>query len=246
MKQEILLSRLGLNTHEVRLYLALLQLPGAGISDLHRETGMYRPLIYRTLPLLIEKGLAVKVVKGKRKQYSAESPDKLAALVTNLTKDLEETLPDLKEMYQARTERPSIKYFEGRRGVAQVYTDIVTSLKRDDVFYRYSSAAEIGRVEKYIPAEYKKVRDKKELQRFVISSAVIAARTPKDMNRATKVVPPEPGIFESNITQIIYGNKTALIDYNTETALVIENAKVAAFQKEIFKLLYKYLPGSSR
>lgn len=39
----------------------------------------------------------------------------------------------------------------------------------------------------------------------------------------------------------MYGDKVAFIDYNSETVLLIENPKIAEFQKALFKSLYKRL-----
>jgi len=48
-------------------------------------------------------------------------------------------------------------------------------------------------------------------------------------------------LFEDNISKIIYANKVAIIDYESETSFIIENKKLADFEKKIFKLLFKYL-----
>ncbi|MDP3771421.1 MAG: hypothetical protein Q8R16_03925, partial [bacterium] len=60
-------------------------------------------------------------------------------------------------------------------------------------------------------------------------------------NRAVKVVPPAYNLFQYDVVQLIYANKVAFMDYNTETALIIENSAVAEFQKNMFKLLYDKL-----
>ena len=61
------------------------------------------------------------------------------------------------------------------------------------------------------------------------------------LEREIKVVPPDFDLFEYNVSQVIYGNKVAVIDYNTETAVVIENPTVARFQGKIFELLFRKL-----
>jgi hypothetical protein len=54
-------------------------------------------------------------------------------------------------------------------------------------------------------------------------------------------MPEDIGPFDYNITQIIYGNRVAFIDYNSETAMIIESKSIADFQTRIFKSLYKGL-----
>ena len=61
------------------------------------------------------------------------------------------------------------------------------------------------------------------------------------LEREVKAVPPDFDLFEYNVSQIIYGNKVAVIDYNTETAVVIENPTIAKFQEKIFQLLFRKL-----
>ena len=64
------------------------------------------------------------------------------------------------------------------------------------------------------------------------------------LERSVKFVPKNYGLFDYDITEILYGDKIAFIDYNTETGLIIENPVIAEFQKKIFKLLYDKLPSN--
>ena len=98
---------------------------------------------------------------------------------------------------------------------------------------------------------YEKARDKKQLERFVITNkrsgddkkqteGPEGSRRIK-MEKAVKIIPPDYDLFEYNVTQLIYGNKIAFVDYNTETAVIIENPVIAKFQQKIFKLLFAKL-----
>ena len=62
-----------------------------------------------------------------------------------------------------------------------------------------------------------------------------------DFNRDTKVVPKSYDLFNDDIQFIIYGDKVAVLDFNSDTALTIENPKLARFQEKIFKLLFRKL-----
>ena len=61
------------------------------------------------------------------------------------------------------------------------------------------------------------------------------------LERAIKVVPPKYGLFDFGITQLIYGDKIAFIDYNTDTATIIENPVIARFQATLFKIMFDQL-----
>ncbi len=241
MENNQILKKLGLSKEESSVYLGLLELGQGTVSAISKHTGLHRPGIYKTLPKLKERGLITEFPKGKQKMYTAEPPEKLRALFEEITKDFESVLPDLETTYKARNKKPVVKFLEGRKGLQFVFGDVVHSLKRGDVFYRYSSAKDWKYFEgKYLPGDYKKVRDAKQLQRLVITNKTGAERAPS-LDRAIKLIPQNYDLFDYDVAQIIYGNKIAFVDYNTETALIIENGPIAEFQRKIFKLLYNKL-----
>ena len=54
------------------------------------------------------------------------------------------------------------------------------------------------------------------------------------------------GLFYYEISELIDSQKVAFMDYQTETAIVIENPAIAEFQKKIFQMLYQLLPDGNR
>lgn len=56
-----------------------------------------------------------------------------------------------------------------------------------------------------------------------------------------KAIPKKFDLFEDNISLIIYGDKIAYVDYNSNTAFIVESAKIARFQEKLFKLHYQLL-----
>jgi hypothetical protein len=83
------------------------------------------------------------------------------------------------------------------------------------------------------------MRDRKRLDRFVINNEKAAEKM--ILGREVKTIPKEVDAFDYDINQIIYGNKVAFMDFNSDTAVLIENKKIADLQRAIFKVLYKYL-----
>ena len=88
---------------------------------------------------------------------------------------------------------------------------------------------------------YRQIRDRKRLERYVISNVERIKEKSKQLTRSEKAIPPEFDLFEYDITEVIYGDKIAYVDYNTETAFIIESPTIAEFQRKIFKLLYSKL-----
>ncbi|MDO8408201.1 MAG: helix-turn-helix domain-containing protein [bacterium] len=238
---ESVLAQLGLSAHESGAYLDLLQNGPATIGALAKRTGIYRPALYKLIPALIEKGLVSRAqTKHKQRHYRAESPERLESLFENAKHRLEEALPELASFYTHQQNRPVVRFLEGKAGIRSVFTDILVTLKRGDIFYRYSSIKALPS-RSYLPPHYEEIRDKKQLERLVITNAPMAQAKPPRLERETKVVPPEYDLFDDNVTHLIYGDKVAVIDYNTETAIIIESKVIAEFQRKLFLLLYRKL-----
>jgi len=236
-----LLERMGLDDKESAIYLVLLEFGPLAISEIARKTGLHRPTIYQYLPSLENRGLVSEFPKGKRKEYIAESPEKLKVMFGELWQEFDQLLPHLKFIFKNKGKRPLVKFLEGKNGIKSVYEDLLRSTKRGDVFYRYSSRKDTTRGEAYLLKNYRELRDKKQLERFVITNRMVSKQKKPRMERAIKTVPAEYGLFDYNVTQLIYADRIAFLDYNTETALIIENPIIAEFQKKIFKLLYDKL-----
>ncbi|NQV88160.1 MAG: hypothetical protein HQ402_01205 [Parcubacteria group bacterium] len=242
MDKKEILEKLGLTKNESAIYLALLEIGTANISKISERTSIHRPLIYKAIPSLLQKNLITESKKQKGSVYSAEPPNRLESLFDDLTIDFFEILPDLEDTYGKHESKPRVRFLEGKDGTKRIFDDVVRSLKKGDVFYRYSSNKDGNeKKDKYLPRIYRKMRDDKKLQRQVITNSQTAVHKKPSLDRFTKVMPDDFGPFEHNVTEIIYGNKVAYIDYNTETAMVIESKRIAEFQKQIFQTFYKKL-----
>ncbi|OGZ07168.1 MAG: hypothetical protein A3D65_05180 [Candidatus Lloydbacteria bacterium RIFCSPHIGHO2_02_FULL_50_13] len=244
MEHKEFLEKLGLGERESAVYLALLEYGSSSVSELSRRTGLYRTMIYDALGGLLGEGLVTVSPKGKYKVYAAESPKKLEGKFLELSNRFDEEIAKLSALHRSpEVCRPIVKYIEGQKGIMSIHDDIVTTLKRGDIYYRYSSS-KIAHNElrtNYLSKKYRVLRDQKQLERRVITNLPNKLQKRPRLEREVKAVPPDFDLFEYNISQIIYGNKVAVIDYNTETAVVIENPVIAKFQQKIFELLFRKL-----
>ena len=115
---------------------------------------------------------------------------------------------------------------------------MLATCKKGDVFYRYESPKDYKKNDRHLPSAYiERICHKKEIQKFVITNEKTAQNKPRVIERVSKFVPKVFDFFEYDITQIIYNNKVAFVDFNTNTAWIIESAPFAKFQRQIFKLL---------
>ena len=89
--------------------------------------------------------------------------------------------------------------------------------------------------------DYIQLRDEKQLERFVITNPEFMKTREPQLERALKIVPKEFLPFDYGVSQIIYADKIAFIDYRKQLATIIENETLANFQRDIFKMLFKRL-----
>lgn len=240
MNTKALLILMGLTEKQAQIYQVLAENGPGGIADIERETGLHRPTIYKELPILEAKHLLSTHKVGKRTKYVPTSPDVILGNIDVLKKSIDESAADLRSAYANRTGRPKVQYFAGREGIKIVISDLVRTLKRGDTYYRYGSRRSSTDIKRYQPADFTHERARKTLQRFVITSKERATNYDNDMNRKVKTVP-EKLLFADDIQLMIYRDKISIIDYESETGIIIEHQKLASFQQKIFSLLFDRL-----
>ncbi len=240
MKTRSILEKIGFNPQQSLIYKALLEMGPSSISDIIRKTGLHRPVVYKVLPFLIDNSLVSVMPKGKYKVYVAESPEKLEKIFSRLEDDFNAEIYHLHDIYQAAGKKPIVTYTEGDKAIKEIYSDVVHSLKKNDTYYRYSPALGAAK-KKYVPDDYRSTRDRKNLERFIITDEASKNKTSFKLGKSIKTVPKDYDIFDLNISQVIYGNKVAIVDLNTKTVTTVENKIIAEFQKKLFKLLFSKL-----
>jgi sugar-specific transcriptional regulator TrmB len=243
MKKNTLLTKLGLEHPADIIYTTLLRLHRATIAELSRETGIHRPVIYKVLPSLEDKHLVSKVKVGKRTMYMAENPVVLQGLVDDIKNELDQTIPELSQIYEGSQKKPIVRYVEGRKAIQKIYEDVVRKSKKGDAYYRYESPRDITNVGRYYPALYWKIATgpDSKIERYIITNEDTKPRRKDRIMRHIKAIPKSIDPFDYNITQLIYKDTVAFIDFDTETATLIENKRFADFQLRLFKMLFRKL-----
>lgn len=239
MKYIQILSKIWLTNEQSKIYIDLLENNESNIIEISNRTKLHRPLIYKTLPYLIESGIVSKILKWKRNYYKAESPEYLKKLFENLTNRFDSILPELEDLYKTWNKNPTIQVLKWKKWVKQIFEDVVMSLKKWETYYRYSSRSNFN--DSFLPSNYRELRDKKQIQRMVITSEKLEKQKNKRLEREIVTIPTWFDLFDDNIVKIIYADKIAIIDYNSLTSFVIQNKILAKFEEKLFKIMYKFL-----
>lgn len=241
MELKEIFSRLGLGKHTDEIYQCLLESKEPMlVTHIAAFVGVARAEIYREIAELLDKNFVRKVLNGKRIYYEAESPRRI-----------DEEFKKVSRRVSAETEQSAIKkekdlpkhtqHLRGFSGIREVFDDVVSHTPRGDKYYRYTSERDLEKVNRYLSPTYRAVRDRKKLERLVISSVISGAQKRSRLERFIKFIPSEAEAFDQNIIQLIYGDRSAFINLNTEEAFIIEDKALADFQKVIFMQLYKKL-----
>jgi sugar-specific transcriptional regulator TrmB len=233
------LKPFGFNDREYTVYCLLVTHGPLTISEVVEKSTLHRPYAYKTIEALIAKDAVHSATVDKKKTYIATSPARLKSILEEKGEKSMQSLEALEEVYVSPHIETTVKHYQGKSGITAIFKDLVVSQKKGDIFYRYTSEKDTAYTDTFLPKEYRAIRDKKGLERFVISTFDIASKKQKRLERATKVVPKHEALFNQDCIQLIYGNKVAFIDIAQVQGVVIENKNLAQFQKEIFKMLYK-------
>ena len=240
MKKTHILNNLGLTDHESNIYVSLLKHGPGSASEIENNAKLHRPLVYKAITTLLEKGLIRISPKGKRKLYSAESPEKLEQLFSDFENTFDSNIEELYKDYEkGLAYKPKVLYSEGEQAIKDSYMDLARTLKKDDTYYRYASMNAFNR-DHFLPKGYRTLRDGKGLERNIITSE-LTKKEKISLGAKVKVVPKSFDLFDYNIGQVIYGDKVAIVDYDSQEVITITHPKFAKFQEKIFKLLFSKL-----
>jgi sugar-specific transcriptional regulator TrmB len=235
------LAEYGFNDKEFEIYYLLVTRGPLTISGIVENSALHRPYAYKTIASLTSKSVVTLKKNKGQKLYVAEHPSKIRHMIEEKKEKVSFSLDHLEELYVSPHLETTVTHYQGRSGITAMFRDLVVSQKKGDIFYRYTSEKDTDEANKLLPKDYRAIRDKKGLERFVIANFSAASSKAKRLERAMKVVPKGEVEFKHDCIQLIYGNKVSFMNLGKLQGVVIEDENLASFQREIFKLLYKRL-----
>lgn len=143
MDKLLLLKKAGLNERESETYLALLSKFPATVAEIAKSGNLHRPDVYRALPSLMESGLVTAHPKGKRTLYVPESPRRLERLYEESKLGFSAMVEQLDSEFSRSVDRPTLRHYEGQKGIHEVLFDIVERVPKGGEYMRFSSRKQI-------------------------------------------------------------------------------------------------------
>lgn len=240
------LIHVGLSEKESAVYIAALELGPSVVQDVAKKAGVNRATTYVCIESLAARGLISTFIKGKKRFFAAESPDRLLSLVRLQRRELEEkereiesTIPKLLALFNSDGEKPQIRYMEGPQGVRAV-REIFENLKGE--FIQIVPLDEVERVHELIDGRgdhLKELKDKGATYR------VLAVMENPDMNKIPDVPGGEVRVVSSEKFPIhgeivVRGNHVIMYSYKSALlALVITSKEVADTIRALFELAWQ-------
>ena len=229
-----LVRTFGITTSTAEVYLALLSLKQANVSQIARISGLRRTTVYPHLEDLKNRQFITEVKKGRRSTYAATPPQTLLEMAESRVSSFGRTLPQLLAISQATPEKPRVRYYEGVDGIKSVFADTLQTGQEIIGWsdYEYSM--------KRLPNYFEQYAE--ERARRNILYRVIARDTPAGRDRAIKANRHLREVKFSNSSGIetdlyIYGDRVAHVNFQSDNmfAVIIEDSKIAATLRTIWR-----------
>ncbi|HRY82578.1 MAG TPA: helix-turn-helix domain-containing protein [Candidatus Moranbacteria bacterium] len=236
-----MLIEYGLSPNEAKVYLAMLLFGHNTVLSISQETEIKRPTVYITLEGLLKKGLAKIIVKGKKKTYLPEEPEKLVQLLETKKRSIEEILPELKNNYFSQKEKPKIISYEGKDGIRKIYRETLRSKTEvlwfgsvKDIFEEFMESFETEKKRLANPNGSREIINNITFDKSY-AKRINAQKNPKER---VKILPNSQ--FFPSVDNIIYEDRVVILSVKKNFyGVVIENSDIANAYRTMFELAWK-------
>src|SRR3989339_1402370 len=247
MLQKFLL-KIGLSEKEVKVYLASLHLGSQPISVIAKSTGLNRTTLYDIFGSLIKKGLASKIDRGVATYFQVLDPNNLMnyldreknEFVRKIEKEKLEILkiiPALKSLENPMSTKPKVKFFEGEKGMRQVYEDTLTS---SESIRAYANVEEMHKgLPNFFPEYYKRRKEAGIFSYAICPDNKLSKerkKYDKKEMREIRFIPKEKYSFSPELN--VYDDKVMIASWQEKMALLITSKEIADLHKKMFDLLW--------
>lgn len=237
------LKQIGLNEKESKVYLVLLELGDALVSEIAGKTKINRSLLYTILSELAEKGIVTYILKNNVRYYRAAEPDKLLAMLKEKEKIFESILPELTALHKPKKKKPIVEILEGKEGLKTILSDVLRQKKEWFAFNVPGKGPEV-----LGPGVH---AFEKQRQNVKIPLNVIVVRTKQGLKRGEEFskmkhtcVRYMQEVYASPASNWIYGDRVVVIYWDSPFAIRIIDQELANSYKNYFKALWKVSEGS--
>ena len=242
------LKQLNLTEKEIKVYLAMLPLGEASVTDIATASGLKRANLYNTLETLREKHLVLKLPHAKKLSFIAKNPRDLVTEVQERAQAVASVLPNLLSL----TSHPksNILHFEGAHGYEAAYRYVFQNTSNTTMlcFWAYSPdnpkknnayIRAITRRFDEIGKRKTKVRailpvNTKDIEQFIDTYA-------RRFGWQTRYLPHE--LYKSLMSVDVQDDLIMTVSRQQNQTIIIRNSDMADQLRMIFEMVWAYTEG---
>jgi len=241
------LEHFGLSEKEASVYLASLELGPSPVQDVSHKAKVNRATTYVMIESLLNRGLMSSFVRGKKRYYASESPDRLRSVLRLQRRELEQkerelegVFPMLAALYNAEGAKPQIRYLEGVEG-AKTVRELFQKLD-GEILQILSSESETV-AEELESGREEHIRtiagNAVPYRALVVMDGTDFNRFPKWPNLEVRAVP--RSLFPNMHAEItVRGNTVCMYSYKSAIlAIVMTSQEIADGIRTLFELAWK-------
>ncbi len=232
MNKEVL-TQIGLNNTEIKVYFALLKLDKSTVGPIIKAAQIPDSKIYYILDTLKEKGLVNYIIKNNFRYYQANDPKNLLYIIDKKENDLNNLklelktriIPEIEAKRKENQDKQEAFVYESIQGIKSAFIYMLDSLDKGDTYYvisheddylqdknviNFFSQHHKRRIERGIkfkilyPKEYESIIKKSYENEFMKNKEYKYVYSQK--------VPAGTYIFKNNVMTLVWGsNPTAFI-----------------------------------
>jgi HTH-type transcriptional regulator, sugar sensing transcriptional regulator len=230
----------GLSEYEALVYLASLSLGPSTVNEIAKHSGVKRTTVYPVVESLKRKGIMNIEVKGLKKTFVAESPEKLERIIEQKKARLVGMIPELSAIQSLKNNESFIKYYEGIQGIKTVYASILDDLKPGDEYLIISDMERFLEMDRPYFTNFIEKRAKLNLKTRTIVKNNAEGHYYKKIERNTNQ---QVKILDKSIdlkaNLVILPNKiviTQIVD--PVVSILIENKSIVEMQRQQFNIIW--------
>lgn len=247
-----ILSQLGLNANDTKVFLAAFELGYVPASAIAKQSNLNRITAYEALKRLVKKGLVRSRVKtGSGVKYFEvediaiiqQALSEKKASLDHAMSDMQKLAVQLRELYSGRSEKPAVLFYEGRSGIKNILSDTLRQAPKEILSFASADFLESGYEWSFLETYWKSRVAHKIPSRGIMpkTEKALAIFTPeKNIRelRQVKFVAAENYTFKNEID--IYGDNVSIIALvkGAEHGVIMRSRAIADGLRSIFNLVW--------
>lgn len=248
------LKDLGLNTKQIKLYLASLKYGPQPASVLAKHTNIVRPTAYHELYNLIELGVYSQKKEGQVTKFTALPPEALEYIIDSrlasakkLKSQYNQLLPMFSTIKLKEVRTSDVNFYSGVKGLCRMLDDFMA--EDESVLYISAHNSMDERIRDYVNDVYlPKSNTHTNKNKIIFNDGPKSREYQKVASNAyDEFIFINADEYKFNVTTAIYADKVAFWSYATDdlSGVIVRNKNVSDDMRKYFDILKKYFQSQS-